>query len=62
MRMRTLSKVFNQLGIKLKDTSGKARNVAEVMRDLAEAIRINTDATDRLRIVDVLLGGTLVSA
>ncbi len=50
-------KIFNQLGIKLKDTSGKARNVAEVMRDLAEGIRVNSDATDRLRIVDVLLGG-----
>ena len=52
-----LKKSSNQLGIKLKDTSGKARNVAEVMRDLAEGIRVNTDATDRLRIVDVLLGG-----
>ena len=49
--------IFRALGIELQDTSGRTRNAAVVMRELSEAIRINTDSAERLRIVDILLGG-----
>ena len=51
--------LFKTLGIALKDSSGKVRNSAEVMRDLAEAIKVNADQTDRMLILNTLLGDNL---
>lgn len=50
------TKVFKSLGINLKDSTGRVRNAAEVMRDLAEAIKVNNDQTDRMVILNTLLG------
>lgn len=49
--------LFRQMGIALTDSTGRARSAAVVMRELSEAMRINQDNADRLRVLNVLLGG-----
>lgn len=51
------TKLFKEMGIAIADSSGKARNAAVVMRELAEAMKVNANNADRLRALDVLLGG-----
>lgn len=48
--------LFNNLGIRYKDANGKVRNSAEVMRELADAIKANEDPSVRLRVLTDIFG------
>lgn len=54
-----LANVFKSLGISITDANGKAKSSAVIMRDLAEAIRLNENASDRLRILTAAFGDDL---
>lgn len=48
--------LFKSLGIRYKDANGKVRNSAEVMRELADAIKTNEDPSVRLRVLTDIFG------
>ena len=56
---KNLAYLFNQLGIKLKGANGEVRNGAVVMRELAEAIRLNESPSTRLQILTAAFGDDL---
>lgn len=56
---KDLVDLFKSLGISLKDSEGNVRSASEVMRELAEAIRLNENASDRLRILSTAFGDNM---
>lgn len=51
--------MFKYLGISLKDADGNIRSSADVMRNLAEAVKNNVNPTARLRILTTMFGDEL---
>ena len=51
--------MFKHLGISLKDADGNIRSSADVMRNLAEAVKNNVNPTARLRILTTMFGDEL---
>ncbi len=51
--------MFRHLGISLKDADGNIRSSADVMRNLAEAVKNNINPTARLRILTAMFGDEL---
>lgn len=56
-----LAQLFKTLGIHWKDAEGNIKNAAEVMRQLAEAVRVNESSADRLRILTAAFGGEVAA-
>lgn len=48
--------LFKNLGIRYKDANGQVRNSAEVMRELADAVKANEDPSVRLRVLTDIFG------
>lgn len=56
-----LVKMFKELGITWKDSKGKARDAASVMRELADAVQANTDPTKRLTLLSAVFGDDMAA-
>lgn len=56
---KNLAYLFNQLKINMKDANGEIKNSAVVMRELAEAIRLNESTSTRLQILTAAFGDDL---
>ena len=56
---KNLAYLFNQLKINLVGANGEVRNSAVVMRELAEAIRLNESPSTRLQILTAAFGDDL---
>ncbi len=54
--------MFSHLGISLKDSSGNARSAADVMRDLAEAVKNNGDQLARTQMLTALFGNKMAAS
>ena len=54
--------LFSQLGISWRDSSGKAKDAATVMRDVAEAVKVNAEPAKRLQILTSIFGDDLASS
>lgn len=56
---KNLAYLFNQLKIDLTKANGEVRNSAVVMRELAEAVRLNENQSTRLQILTAAFGDDL---
>ncbi len=54
-----LVQMFKELNIQWKDSSGKARDAASVMREIADAVKANEDPTKRAIILNNIFGDDL---
>ena len=54
-----LASLFDELGVRYKDVNGKVRNSADVMRELADAVKANKDPTVRLNMLSQIFGDKL---
>ena len=59
---KQLIALFDSLGVSWKDSSGKARDSASVMRELADAVAANTDPTARLQMLTAIFGDDLAAS
>lgn len=53
--------MFKSLGVQWKDSTGKAKDAASVMRELADAVKVNTDPTKRLQMLTGIFGDKLAA-
>lgn len=56
---KNLAAIFKRLGISLKDSKGQIRDAADVMRNLAQAVKNNESPTVRMRILTAAFGEEL---
>lgn len=56
---KELAAIFNRLGVSLKDSKGNIRDAADVMRNLAQAVKNNESPATRLRILTAAVGDDL---
>lgn len=56
-----LVQMFKELGVEWRDSKGKARDAASVMRELADAVKANEDPADRLRMLTSIFGDDLAA-
>lgn len=56
---KNLAAIFKRLGISLKDSKGQIRDAADVMRNLAQAVKNNESPAVRMRILTVAFGEEL---
>lgn len=56
-----LVQMFRQLGVEWKDSNGQARNAAEVMRELADAVQANEDPAKRASMLTQIFGDDLAA-
>lgn len=56
-----LVELFSNLGVEWKDSSGKARDAATVMREIADAVKANEDPTMRLQMLNQIFGDELAA-
>lgn len=55
-RTSETAKTFKRLGIQLKDSQGRGREVGDVFLDLADAIKNTSNQAERIRIANQLMG------
>lgn len=56
---KELAAIFKRLGVSLKDSKGNIRDAADVMRNLAQAVKNNESPAVRLRILTAAVGDDL---
>lgn len=56
---KELAAIFKRLGVSLKDSKGNIRDAADVMRNLAQAVKNNESPATRLRILTAAVGDDL---
>ena len=56
---KNLAAIFRRLGVSLKDSKGNIRDAADVMRNLAQAVKNNESPAVRLRILTAAFGDEL---
>lgn len=56
---KELAAIFKRLGVSLKDSKGNVRDAADVMRNLAQAVKNNESPATRLRILTAAVGDDL---
>ena len=56
---KNLAAIFKRLGISLKDSKGQIRDAADVMRNLAQAVKNNESPAVRMRILTAAFGEEL---
>lgn len=56
---KNLAAIFKRLGVSLKDSKGNIRDAADVMRNLAQAVKNNESPAARMRILTAAFGDEL---
>lgn len=56
---KNLAAIFKRLGVSLKDSKGNIRDAADVMRNLAQAVKNNESPAVRMRILSAAFGDEL---
>lgn len=57
----SLVTLFKDLGVQWKDSKGRARDAATVMRELADAVKVNEDPAARLQMLTQIFGDDLAA-